>query len=121
MDTVESFVKKFEDKRTLKYCRAVEEFQLQLDEQMEVDDAIETLRNASINVAVKSTNDWKQAIIDAAHRYELGQVSNVLTTVHQEYIFRVENSINFPQSMIDKKREEYAFHSLILLKVARLK
>jgi hypothetical protein len=109
IDTVESFVKKFEDKRTLKYCRAVEEFQLQLDEQMEVDDAIETLRNASNFVPIRSNMDWKQAIIDAAHRYELEQVSNILTTVHQEYIFRVENSINFPQSMIDKKREEYAF------------
>ncbi|MBL7923703.1 MAG: hypothetical protein JNL88_05855 [Bacteroidia bacterium] len=108
-ELVESFVRRFEDKKVLKYCRAVESFQQMLDEQLELDDALEKLRNASISVSIKSCSDWKEAIIDAARRYELEQVACILPAVHQEYVFRLENGINFTQSLIDKKREEYAF------------
>ncbi len=116
IELVESFVKRFEDKRTLKYCKAVEEFQYQLDEQMEVDDALETLRNASIPVSIRTNKDWKEAIIEAAHQYELNQIARILPTVHQEYLFRIENGINFPQTLIDKKKEEYAYQ---LCEIAR--
>lgn len=108
-EMVESFVKKFEDKKTLKYCRAVETFQQQMDEQIELEDAIETLRTANTVVPINGNPDWREAIIKAANQYELNQVAGALVAVHQEYTFRVENSINFPQSLIDKKREEYAF------------
>jgi hypothetical protein len=106
---VESFVKKFEDKKTLKYCRAVESFQLQMDEQIELEDAIETLRSAGTKVSIKANADWKEAVIDAARQWELSQIAEALPAVHQEYAFRMENGINFPQSLVDKKREEYAF------------
>lgn len=106
---VESFVKQFEDKRTLKYCKAVEEFQSQMDDNIELDDALETLRLASTKVNIRANADWKEAIIDAARQYELSQVADALPAVHQEYVFRLENGINFPQSLSDKKREEYTF------------
>ena len=106
---VESFVKQFEDKRTLKYCKAVEEFQAQLDDNIELDDALETLRLANSKVNIRSNADWKEAVIDAARQYELSQVADALHAVHQEYNFRLENGINFPQSLSDKKREEYTF------------
>jgi hypothetical protein len=106
---VESFVKKFEDKRTLKYCKAVEEFQSQLDENIELDDALETLRLAGSKVAIRAKADWKDAIIDAARQYEMSQIADALTAVHQEYVFRRENGISFHQSVIDKKREEYTY------------
>jgi hypothetical protein len=108
-EVVESFVRKFEDKSLLKFCRAVEAFQQQMDEQMELDEALETLRSADKKVSVKSNSDWKEAVINAAKQFELEQVAEILPTVHQEYVIRVENGINFPQSIIDKKREEYAF------------
>jgi hypothetical protein len=108
-EIVESFVRQFEDKKILKYCKAVEQFQQSLDDQMEVDDALETLRNANCNVSIKSNSDWKAAIMEAALRFELEQVAQLLPAVHQEYTFRVENCINFTQSIIDKKRGEYAF------------
>lgn len=108
-EIVESFVRKFEDKKTLKYCKAVEQFQQSMDDQMEVDDALETLRNAAVPVPVKSSGDWRVALIQAAQRYELEQVAQLLPAVHQEYTFRVENCINFTQSIVDKKRGEYAF------------
>ncbi len=106
---VESFVKQFEDKRTLKYCKAVEEFQSQMDDNIELDDALETLRLASTKVNIRANVDWKEAIIDAARQYELSQVADALYAVHQEYNFRLENGINFSQSVMDKKREEYTY------------
>lgn len=108
-EIVESFVRRFEDKKILKYCKAVEQFQQSLDDQMEVDDALETLRNANCSVSIKSNSDWKSAVIEAALRFELEQVAQLLPAVHQEYTFRVENCINFTQSIIDKKRGEYAY------------
>ena len=106
---VESFVKQFEDKRTLKYCKAVEEFQSQMDDNIELDDALETLRLASSKVNIRANTDWKEAVIDAARQYELSQVADALHAVHQEYNFRLENGISFPQSLSDKKREEYTY------------
>ncbi len=108
-DLVESFVKRFEDRKILKYCKAVEQFQQLLDDHLELDEAIDILRNAGRNIRIQANDDWKAAIIEAANQYELEQVANILPAVHQEYVFRVENGINFPQSLIDKKREEYAF------------
>lgn len=108
-EMVESFVRKFEDKRTLKFCKAVENFQLQMDENMEVEDALETLRASDMKIPVRAHADWKDAIIAAAKQYEFEQVAQMLPIIHQEYVFRVENSINFSQSMVDKKKEEYAF------------
>lgn len=79
-----------------------------MDEQMELDEALETLRSADKKVSVKSNSDWKEAVINAAKQFEWSG-TEILPTVHQEYVIRVENGINFPQSIIDKKREEYAF------------
>lgn len=109
LETVESFVKKFEDRKLLKYCKAVESFQQQLDEHMELDEALETLRQSQETVSVKANSDWKSAIIEAAQRFEFAQIASLLPAVHQEYVIRIENSINFQQSLIDKKREEYAY------------
>lgn len=108
-DLVESFVRRFEDRKTLKFCRAVEGFQKNLDNQMELDDALETLRMVETEIPVKSHYDWKQAVIEAARQYEMMKVAEILPLVHEEYTIRIENGINFQQSLIDKKREEYAF------------
>ena len=108
-DLVNNFVKKFEDKHTLKYCRAVEDFQNQMDDHMELDEALEALRSAGVPIAIKSNEDWKEGIVEAARQYEMEQVAQTIPSVHQEYLFRLENGINFPQSIADKKKEEYAF------------
>lgn len=108
-EMVESFVRRFEDKKTLKFCKAVEQFQQMLDDHIELDEAIEILRNAGRQVRIHANDDWKSAIIEAANQYELEQIAHLLPAVHQEYVIRMENGINFPQSLIDKKRAEYAF------------
>ena len=109
IDTVESFVKKFEDRKLLKYCRAVENFQQQLDDHMELEEAIETLKLAQTPISIRSNKDWKNAVIEAAQRFEFEQIANMVPSVHQEYVIRMENSISFQQSIIDKKREEYSY------------
>ena len=109
VETVETFVKQFEDHKLLKYCKAVESFQEQLDEHMELNEALETLRQSNCNISIRSNKDWKSAIIEAAQRFEFSQIACLMSAVHQEYVIRIENSINFQQSLIDKKREEYAY------------
>jgi hypothetical protein len=109
LEQVENFVRKFEDRKVLDLYRAVEHFQQMLDDHMEVDEALETLKSAKTKVATKSNQDWKASIIEAAMNYEMSQIASCLPAVFQEYQFRAENGINFPQRMIDKKKEEYAF------------
>lgn len=79
----------------------MESFQQQLDEHMELDEALETLEQANCAISIKS-NDWKAAIIEAAQRFEFSQIANLMSAVHQEYIIRMENSINFQQSLSAK-------------------
>lgn len=107
-ELVESFVRKFEDRQTLRYCKAIEGFQKKLDESLEVDAAIEILKNAGKKIRIQSTDDWKEGVVAAANRFELEQVATLMPMVFQEYMFRRENGINFPHSYLDRKREEYA-------------
>ncbi len=106
---IENFIKEFEDKKLLKLCRAVEGFNQRFDNDMEVEEALETLRCAGEPIALHASNDWKEAVIEAAHRYELLQVADTLPVVFHEYHFRLENSINYEASDFDKKRSETAF------------
>ncbi len=107
--TLEEFIKEFENKSLLKYCKAVEGFNNRLDANIDVEDAINTLRNACEEISLAASEDWREAIIESARNYELKQISNMLPVVFQEYHFRRENSINFSQSELDKKRAESAF------------
>ncbi len=114
--SIEHFIREFEDKKLLKYCRAVEGFNLRFDDNMEVEEALETLRSASEPVPLSESYDWKEAVIEAARRFELKQIASMMTIVFQEYHFRLENSINYEQNDFDKKRSESAFQ---LCEIAR--
>lgn len=105
----ESFAMEFEDPHTLRYCKAVESFQRQLEEQLDLDQALEKLRSAHVTISIKANADWKSAIVEAARQFEFGQIASMLPAVLEEYHFRLENGINFPQSLMDKKRSEQAF------------
>ena len=87
----------------------MEGFNNRLDANIDVEDAINTLRNACEEISLAASEDWREAIIESARNYELKQISNMLPVVFQEYHFRRENSINFSQSELDKKRAESAF------------
>jgi uncharacterized Fe-S cluster protein YjdI len=106
---IEDFIKQFEDKKLLKYCRAVESFNYLFDDYMEVEEAIATLRNAGEEIPLEACADWKVALIHAARQFELNQIARLMPLVFQEYHFRLENCINYEQTEIDKKRAESAF------------
>ena len=106
---IEKFIKEFEDKKLMKYYRAVEGFNNSLDANLDVEEAISTLKHACDAISLDSSDDWREAIIEAARNYELKQIANTLPIVFQEYHFRHENSINYTLSEIDKKRAEGAF------------
>jgi hypothetical protein len=106
---IEHFIKEFEDKKLLKYCRAVEGINTRFDDSMEVEEALETLRSAHEPVSLEASDDWKEAVIEAARRFELSQIASMLPMVFQEYHFRLENSINYEQTDFDKKKAESAY------------
>ena len=93
----------------MKYYKAVEGFNNRLDANIDVEEAIHTLRNACEEISLSASEDWREAIIESARNFELKQIAAILPVVFQEYHFRLENSINFQQSELDKKRAESAF------------
>jgi hypothetical protein len=107
--SLERFIKEFEDKKLLKYCKAVEGFNLRFDDNMEVEEALETLRSAGEAIPLNASDDWREAVIEAARQYELSQIASMLPIVFQEYHFRLENGINCEQTDFDKKKAESAF------------
>ena len=115
-EAIEQFIKEFEDRKLLKFCRAVEGFNHRIDENMEVEEALETLRCAGEKIPLEASSDWKESVIEAAHNYELGQIAQLLPLVFQEYHFRNENCINYEQSELDKRRAESAFQICELAK-----
>ncbi|MFM1745000.1 MAG: hypothetical protein RLZZ630_937 [Bacteroidota bacterium] len=106
-ELLESFVKRFEDRQTLRYCKAVERFQKKMDANLEVDAAIEILKTAAKAIPVSAHSDWRQALVQSAQRFELEQVSDLMPLVFEEYQFHLDNGINFTQRYLDRKREEY--------------
>ena len=115
-DSIEDFIVKFEDKRLLKFYKAVEGFNNKLEANIVVEEAIETLRQACESIALSASEDWKEAIIESARNYELKQIAQDLPIVFQEYHFRRENGINYTQNEMDKRKAENAFQVCEIVK-----
>ncbi len=120
-DIIEHFIKEYEDAKVLKYFRAVESVVTRFEQTMEVDDAIDILRSADEPVAINGNEDWREALILAARNYEVCQVAKILPAVFEEYQFRNDNSINYQQSDISKKKAEHAFEMCEIAKNQILK
>lgn len=120
-DIIEHFIKEYEDTKVLKYFRAVESVVARFEQTTEIDDAIDILRSADEPVPINGCEDWRDALILAARRYELDQVAKMLPAVFEEYQFRNENNINYDQSDINKKKSDHAFEMCEIAKNQILK
>lgn len=108
-NVIENFINEFEDKKLFKYFKAVEGFNNKLEANIDVEEAINTLKQACEAISLNSSEDWREAIIESAKNFELKQIASILPVVFQEYHFRRESGINYSLSEIDKKKTESAF------------
>jgi len=107
---MDSFIRRFEDKKIHRYFKAMESFQEEMNELPELDKTIEKLKNAGKEISIRSNSDWKRALMQAAGEYELNRVADILPAVYEDYLVRVENGLNFPMNPLEKRRVEHAFN-----------
>jgi hypothetical protein len=109
-DTVllERFLKRFEDKETLRFFREIEDLYRNAERGIDVDEAIGLLKESKRSVPLKSAGDWKDGIVSAARRIEGEQIANVMPVVFQEYLVRRENGLGHAYSFKDNLQEERA-------------
>lgn len=109
-EVMDSFIRRFEDKNTHRYFKAVEAFQEEINDQPELDKTFEKLKHAGKEICIRSNSDWRRALMQAAEEYELNQVAEMLPVVYEEYLSMVESGLNFNMNPLEKRRIEHAFN-----------
>ena len=120
-DIIEHFIREYEDSKLLKYFRIVESVSSKFEQTTEVDDAIDILKNADEPIAINECDDWRDALILTARKFELEQIAKMLPLVFQEYQFRMDNNINYDQSDTNKRKAEHAFEMCEIAKTQIIK
>lgn len=101
------FIEKFENQRLLNYhLYYITEDEIEGDDELE--DAIQTLKNADRNVSIKENTDWKKAVKDAANSYIKTKLIEQLPIAYKNYLFRIESMLSFQFEETTYKTWEYS-------------
>ncbi len=95
------FATAFEDHRTNEYRQAYEDMRV-IGDDHELDMAIETLQHAEGPVAMEAHENWSDAIIYAAWKYERKQLMACLDVAYENYCFRLQMGIGFAKEADDE-------------------
>lgn len=89
--TLEEFIRKFESKKVLEYFKLYEKELNKSND--EVEQAIETLKNADEEVPIESSLNWREAVIQAARKYEQRKLVEALRKAYKQYSYRLNIGI----------------------------
>jgi hypothetical protein len=93
---IEKFVRTYEDREILKYFLSYEKSHKPMeftDELAEI--AFKELRELNEEVPIKSSSDWREAIIDAWENYRRIQILKLLPLVYEDYLQKQELGISY--------------------------
>ena len=93
---IEKFVRTYEDKEILRYFLSYEKSHKPMefaDELAEM--AFKELRELSEEVPIKSSDDWREALIDAWEDYRRKQIIKLLPLVYEDYLQKQELGISY--------------------------
>ncbi len=93
--TLEFFIATFEDKAMAKYFGAIERHHPDISDHASVDEAVRILSAADEPVPLRAGEDWKQALLDAADRYNRRKTAAALGNVFHEYQLRLQAGLSF--------------------------
>jgi len=112
-ETMDFFIKTFENRNLLSYFQAAEKKPNDVSNEALLQDAIRLLQKAEKPVKLPEASDWKQAIIRGAAMYKTDQLFINLPIVFDEYLFRINSGISFPEADDHAVYQEYlAFTTL---------
>ena len=93
---IENFVRAYEDKEILKYFLSYEKSHKTMefaDELAEI--AFKELKELNEDVPIKSSSDWREALIDAWEDYRRKQILKLLPLVYEDYLQKQELGISY--------------------------
>ena len=88
------FIEKFENHILLLYHKAYVNEQ-ELEDDGDLENAIETLKTADRIVTLKEDTDWRSALISAANDYVKTRLIEELPIAYKNYLFRIELKLGF--------------------------
>ncbi len=100
-DHLYEFVELFEEGKTKRYFKAEYDSSESRYELEDIEPYLEILLNADEPVTMEISDNWKDAIIKTAVKYENGKVSEVIDEVYGEYLQRISLGISY------EKHESY--------------
>ncbi len=112
-ETLDFFIKTFENRNLLNYFQAAEKKPEIISDEALLQDSLRLLQKAEINVQLPQAGDWKQAIIKGASQFKTSQILANLPLVFDDYLFRIKSGISFQEADDNAIYQEYmAFTSL---------
>lgn len=102
-EEAQNFISQFETKHIMRCYEMYyhkREGKITIHDDMDLDNAIETLLNANETIALPPSSDWRQAIIDASMHYDARQIAEHIPQAYEEYKMKIE--MNLPLTVSDE-------------------
>lgn len=113
-DHVLGFLQRFEDAATVRLYENYNQYgggftSKSNDEDEYLDEQVENIMHSlsfmkDVKLPVKENSDWRKALIDAWKNFEIEQTILHLPAAYDNYLFRIENKIQFSNSGLENHR-----------------
>ena len=92
LDAIEAFIRRFEDKKLLRYFNAVVRYNMRHEDE-EIESAIEMLECSDEPVPIEASGSWRDGLIKAADNFHRKKLSEGVRTAYREYLIRLESGV----------------------------
>jgi hypothetical protein len=103
--TLEFFVNTFEDKAIIRYFYAAEKSHPDLDQNAELNHALQLLKDSDDIIPVHTNKSWKEAVLSAAKFYKTKRISQALVSVYDQYLMRKKTNLPFYDEFVNVKQQ----------------
>ncbi|MFA6978966.1 MAG: hypothetical protein WC209_06535 [Ignavibacteriaceae bacterium] len=119
-----NFIEQFEERKVIEYAKALK-YYLDLDNDDELEAALDTLKKADERIEIISPNDdWRTAVIRTANQYVKRKIYAALEHTYKSYLRRLNLGIAFEfhnsTDAIESKKELAAFYKKTILEGRKL-
>lgn len=111
-ETLDFFVRTFENKRLIHCFEAVESCPENVGRETELQEALRILNRSTEEIQLPESSDWRTAIIEGAKNHRRKKILEHLPAVYDNYLFRLSNGIGFDGQHDEVIYQEYLDHAL---------
>lgn len=111
---LDEFVNTFEDEKIKRYYRACEYSGTSIDEDEDLELAINALLESGEKIGIETNPDWREAVLIAARNYEKGKILEYMDVVYSEYLQRKQLGISYEKP---KKDHDESLSKMIISQI----